>query len=841
MKKPIFAVSGVKDIDIINIIKKYITNRLKSKTRGFSNIERSLFGSIVNNMQNHLLFVATESIIFFRKSLDLEVDGLYENLEDEFWDTFPELRRIVAFTIDERIQTFKSIIEKLGQNGYSLTEIQFILPLGSDFHKGFGTYEIVLECKSIILKLKIGNLESIYSEIFQSLMNPPRSIPRIDFTGVYVQKKVLPQETTNYTELYKDMGRNIFTAYLLGCTDLHEENVIISGNQLKLIDCETMFEYSPVMELENQSYSLYSSILHTGLLPDSSYSGVILSGLSDVSERKMLRDSFRYRLIAGMLVKESNDSTELNSYLNKPMNFELQLLEHAKDILAGFEEYYRNFLNNRKIITQEILSYSKDRRVRVLLHDTVDYYGLLSKSYHPYLMMNSSARQQFISNQVGITETEFSELVDGYVPYVTSESKVSEGSFSKFSENDLTRQRVIILSVLKFEHEFKKMVEHKNNLYAVHNPINRSLLYQRIKKIDNIVDAVSFNGIKGERVWLDKILEGNQHGSSKYDYQVICAPENIYYGQAGLLLLFSKFERITRIHLHNTEILKKQLLRSLKGDSKKNSQPVGFLNGRAGVVYALLESGEATPCSFVYKLCDTYMNQAIAQNEIDFSGGVAGILKVLALMWKKGENAELKMIISKGVHFLASKYDTTLKGWQFPDMEGYVYGYAHGNIGVLSQLIQASKLINYDLGGSIVSEIVEKYYFDYSSNWPISSTNQKFVVNWCHGSPGILYGLTEIYEFLNDVDKHKVFPIICECLPRLLQTKHRDNCLCHGDFGNLMIYKYIMNKLQLDILEDRKEISRILSSLLQNESIEASTISFMCGESGILFFLLDSI
>lgn len=832
-------VSNVKDIDLINVIKKYIWKRLKNQTCKFSSIENTLFGPTLENMQSHLLRVSTESIVFFRENL--EAARVYGNLKEDFWNTFPELKRIIMVTVDERVQTFKSIIKKLKQSGYSLTEIKAILPLGSDLHNGFGTYEIVLGVKSIILKLKIGNLDSIYSQTFRALKLPPKTIPRLDFTGIYIQKKVLAQETTNYNELYKDMGRNLFTAYLLGCTDLHEENVIISGNQIKLIDCETMFEYSPVMELKTQSYSLYSSILHTGLLPDSSYSGVILSGFSDVKERRMMRDTFHYKVMEGMLVKESSESTELNSHLNQPINCDLQLLEHAADIINGFEEYYRSFLTNRRIIIQEILNYSKDRKVRILLHDTVDYYNFLANSYHPYLMMNSNIRQQYISNQSGITKAELPELIDGYIPYVTSESKVSEESFSKFSENDLIRQRVIILSVLKFEHEFKKMIDQKNNLCITYKPINRSSVYQRIKKIDSTIDTVSFNGVGGEQVWLDKILEGNQQGSSKYDYQVICAPENIYYGQAGLLLLFSKFERISGVHLHNTEILKKQLLRLLKNDDKKNNQPVGFLNGRAGVVYSLIKSKEIVPGSFVYKLCDEYMNQAIAQNEIDFSGGVAGILKVLSSMWTREKNAALKMIISKGVHFLASRYDPELKGWRFPDIEGYVYGYAHGNIGVLSQLIQASKLIDYNLDGSIVSGILEKYCFDYSSNWPISSMDQKAVVNWCHGSPGILYGLTEMYEFLNDVDQSKVFPIICECLPGIIQAKHRDNCLCHGDFGNLMIYKYITDKFQMGIEGDRTTIDHILSSLLQSESIEVSTISFMCGESGILFFLLDFI
>ncbi|MBO2705783.1 lanthionine synthetase LanC family protein [Lactiplantibacillus plantarum] len=834
MENSLCTVNQIKDTMLINILKKTILNQIDKNE--LSSMENHLLAPTIEILNNHLLSVAAESIIFFRKN-----NCLQKNLEKQFWISFPELKRIVIETVDERVDTFKKILNVLIQSNYKVEKVKKIIPLGSDFHKGFGTYEAVLDNKNIILKLKIANLDCIYTEVFETLKDDSKTTIKHDYTGAYIQAKILPKVTTNCTELYKDMGRNLFTAYLLGCTDLHEENVIISGNQLKLIDCETMFEYDPVTNVDNQAYSLYSSVLHTGLLPDSSYSGVILSGLSDVNARTMLRSSFKYQLVDGMLVKNKVEFTKLNVFLNKPINFNLHLFDHKLEILSGFEEYYKSFLEKKEQIKEQIIGYSQHAKVRVLLHDTVNYYQLLSQSYHPYLMMNSFAKKQFLNGIEGITEAEEKDLADGYVPYIVDNAKVSGKTFCKFSQQDLKRQRIIISSVLKFEQEFKNMIRHKAKLPSLVEPVTRAAVYERIQDIDRLVDKVSFTDMFGNRIWLDKILEGNQFDTSKYDYQVICAPQNIYYGQAGLLLLFSKFERISGIYLHNTKILENQLLSMLVDSRNKSNLPMGFLNGQSGILYALFKSNTIKPSMFFYTLCNSYLEQAISHDELDFSGGVAGILKVLIAFWKKSKSPVLKTILEKGVHCLVSKYDSKFKGWHFIGLEGYVYGYAHGNIGVLAQLIQASELINYDLDSNLVSEIISKYYNDYSSNWPISSVERKFVDNWCHGAPGIIYGLADIYSFLDVSDKSMIRPLIYECLPRLIEVKHRDNCLCHGDFGNLMIYKHVIKRLHFDDIENLVKSNLILNSLFREESIEASTISFMCGESGILFFLMDII
>ena len=75
---------------------------------------------------------------------------------------------------------------------------------------------------------------------------------------------------------YFNAGRIMGILYLLGCTDCHYENLIASGNQLILIDTETLLEpnYSVTEDKEEQigtttaaQVLLQDSVLRSGLLP----------------------------------------------------------------------------------------------------------------------------------------------------------------------------------------------------------------------------------------------------------------------------------------------------------------------------------------------------------------------------------------------------------------------------------------------------------------------------------------------------------------------------------------------------------------------------------------------
>ena len=76
---------------------------------------------------------------------------------------------------------------------------------------------------------------------------------------------------------YTNAGRTMAVLHLLGCTDCHYENLIASGDQLILIDTETLLEGDPRDLISDDGdnpdamsalqTSMQGSVLRSGLLP----------------------------------------------------------------------------------------------------------------------------------------------------------------------------------------------------------------------------------------------------------------------------------------------------------------------------------------------------------------------------------------------------------------------------------------------------------------------------------------------------------------------------------------------------------------------------------------------
>ncbi|QNI53062.1 type II lanthionine synthetase [Synechococcus sp. BIOS-E4-1] len=90
---------------------------------------------------------------------------------------------------------------------------------------------------------------------------------------------------------YHNAGRITAMLHLLGCTDCHEENLIAEGDQLLLIDTETLFEpelpnhiaearSEPQIERGSLRHRIADSVLRTGVLPRWIFTG---DGAQDIS------------------------------------------------------------------------------------------------------------------------------------------------------------------------------------------------------------------------------------------------------------------------------------------------------------------------------------------------------------------------------------------------------------------------------------------------------------------------------------------------------------------------------------------------------------------------------
>ncbi len=214
-------------------------------------------------------------------------------------EPYPVLGRLLADLIQLWLESNEEMLIRLANSRALLAE-QFSIPSSahlkaiqldvSDPHRG-GRVVMILQFESeegekrLVYKPRDLQVDLIYQDILRQLniisfLPPLRVLEGADLGGFGFMEWVEHQPCTNDEQLasfYVNSGRIMALLYLLGCTDCHHENLIASGDQLILIDTETLLE-PEMRDLISQcpdasesisalQSSINESVLRTGLLP----------------------------------------------------------------------------------------------------------------------------------------------------------------------------------------------------------------------------------------------------------------------------------------------------------------------------------------------------------------------------------------------------------------------------------------------------------------------------------------------------------------------------------------------------------------------------------------------
>lgn len=213
-------------------------------------------------------------------------------------ETHPVLGRLLGITLVLWEQYSAEIIFQIGTdrdclfNSFGIPRSACITAIETglgDPHRGGKTVALIRfsdppDHPGIILKPRSLGLEVAYNELIDQLNAytnlPPLKTAKAACLGDHgYMETFLHRPCRNDEELsrfYLNAGRLLAILYLLGCTDGHHENLIASGDQLLLVDAETLLE-PDIIDHTNQRDSrpktselvhvLSTSVLRTGLLP----------------------------------------------------------------------------------------------------------------------------------------------------------------------------------------------------------------------------------------------------------------------------------------------------------------------------------------------------------------------------------------------------------------------------------------------------------------------------------------------------------------------------------------------------------------------------------------------
>jgi lantibiotic modifying enzyme len=231
------------------------------------------------------------------------------------------------------------------------------------------------------------------------------------------------QDSDAIERFYRRQGTLLALLYVLGCTDVHYENLIAHGEQPLVVDIETAFQ--PLLTPERLRSdpaveALAGSVVRVGLLPmmiegDDRRADVsgLTGGTATMSphEVPMLTavgtDGMRLERRPVPLAAATN-RPELAGVRIDPVDFRLALL-------TGFRTGYQ-ILAAQPDVVRRLVDSCRDDDVRVVARDTYLYAAVLDESSHPDLLLDPAEHDRFLRRiaELGDNPT-IAGLVDGEV------------------------------------------------------------------------------------------------------------------------------------------------------------------------------------------------------------------------------------------------------------------------------------------------------------------------------------------------------------------------------------------------------------------------------------------
>lgn len=249
----------------------------------------------------------------------------------------------------------------------------------SDHHCGGRTVAILTfmtdgNSWKVVYKPRDMGVDAAYQQVLVDLNNdselPPlmtlKILKRLGYGYMEFVQHRLCEDQQELKRFYRNAGRLSAILHILGCTDCHHENLIANGDQLVLIDTETLLEPTVANHIGNASKSNPSkpisdlhkkfedSILRSGLIPSWLLVGVQKYAI-DMSALGINPPADEHELVSGWVRVNSDEMlrgsvktpTTLPTSLPVGIGKANPLLQHIEHFVAGFREQSLNFIQRR--------------------------------------------------------------------------------------------------------------------------------------------------------------------------------------------------------------------------------------------------------------------------------------------------------------------------------------------------------------------------------------------------------------------------------------------------------------------------------------------------------------
>lgn len=376
-----------------------------------------------------------------------------ENGISNFFDRYPyllkQINREVGLVVESYSLLFDRFLKDLSEirSCFNITEslsnVEF--SLGDSHSQKQTVVKIEFKGKSVYYKPKSYDSYNILLELISLLKS--NNIPSFSLPESLIKADYCWQLGVAYTSSNKDEVAKIYFKYgvlaafseIFSITDLHMENVIVSGGDLYLIDVETFFQRK--LNVQNQNFEgiavdtyqrIYETSLSNGLFPVQ-FEKNSAPNVSGISGKGGKRKKGKYELInknRGDMKLVKVDYFQEDGFNIPTLNGKVvEPLDYANEIISGFRECYIFLIPQRSKI-KEIVEGFPELKSRALFRNTSDYGKFLQASTNPKYLFSEKKRKNLFSILYDakhiehfIVDNEIKDLMNGDIPYFSMDTR----------------------------------------------------------------------------------------------------------------------------------------------------------------------------------------------------------------------------------------------------------------------------------------------------------------------------------------------------------------------------------------------------------------------------------
>jgi type 2 lantibiotic biosynthesis protein LanM len=373
--------------------------------------------------------------IYCRILDELRVDGLGAINRE-----YPILGEYLSATVDKWLTVTAELLTRVFEDRLSISET-FGLPTDarlvgvrsdiSDVHRGGRTVAILSFAvpadnglRKLVYKPRDMRMDAAYHWLIGQLNASVTDLPPLKHLTVlcranYGYEEYVPHQVcSNPAELqrfYYNAGRLIAIMHVLGCNDCHNENVIAHGDQLVLVDAETVLQGTPRRGIPDDGASareildarLAESVLRIGMLPQWFFvqgerhpRDVSALGTAAPETDTETRHGWQALNTDGMVAGEVVRPARLSGASPVSIGTPNRLVDFGYAVCAGFVAQLGRVVDDKQSWLRDdsgFLARFDDLRSRFVRRPTWTYQWMLDQLRSPVAMGGSAARERELS------------------------------------------------------------------------------------------------------------------------------------------------------------------------------------------------------------------------------------------------------------------------------------------------------------------------------------------------------------------------------------------------------------------------------------------------------------